>query len=147
LTAWELARDGIDVTVITDSMAAHVMRTRKIDAVVVGADRITHDAVFNKIGTYTHAISARHHGIPFYVAAPRSTFDAKNSERDVIIEERGRDEVTTVGNRTFVPEGAGVLNFGFDATPIDLVTAVIAETGVLRPPLDINALLSRRSVK
>jgi methylthioribose-1-phosphate isomerase len=146
LTAWELDRDGIDVTVITDSMAAHVMRTRKIDAVVVGADRITHDAVFNKIGTYTHAISARHHGIPFYVAAPRSTFDAKNSERDVIIEERGRDEVTTIGNRTFVPAGAGVMNFGFDATPIGLVTAVVTESGVLRPPLDIPALLSRHSV-
>jgi len=147
LTAWELDRDGIDVTVITDSMAAHVMRTRKIDAVVVGADRITHDAVFNKIGTYTHAISARHHGIPFYVAAPRSTFDPKNSMRDVIIEERGREEVTTIGNRTFVPDGAKVMNFGFDATPVDLVTAVITESGVLRPPLDINALLSRRSVK
>lgn len=147
LTAWELAHDGIDVTVITDSMAAHVMRTRKIDAVIVGADRITHDAVFNKIGTYTHAITARHHEIPFYVAAPRSTFDANNSERDVIIEERGRNEVTTIGNRTFVPEGAGVMNFGFDATPIKLVTAVITESGVLRHPLDINALLSRRSVK
>lgn len=147
LTAWELDRDGIDVTVITDSMAAHVLRTRKIDAVIVGADRITRDAVFNKIGTYGHAISAKHHGIPFYVAAPRSTFDPVNREKDVIIEERKRDEVTTLGQRIFVPPGAGVLNFGFDATPVDLVTAVVTECGVFRPPIDIKALLSRPAVK
>lgn len=147
LTAWELARDGIDVTVITDSTAAHVMRTRKIDAVIVGADRITRDAVFNKIGTYMHAICAGHHKIPFYVAAPLSTFDGKNGERDVIIEERGRDEVTTMGNRVFVPDKAGVLNFGFDATPIELVTAVITEKGVFRPPIDLGALLSGRNDK
>ena len=147
LTAWELARDGIDVTVITDSTAAHVMRTRKIDAVIVGADRITRDAVFNKIGTYMHAICARHHKIPFYVAAPLSTFDGKNAERDVIIEERGREEVTTMGNRVFVPDNAAVMNFGFDATPMELVTAIITEQGVLRPPLDISALLSGRNDK
>ncbi len=147
LTAWELDRDGIDVTIITDSMAAHVMRTRKIDAVIVGADRITRDAVFNKIGTYGHALSAKHHGIPFYVAAPRSTFDPVNEERDVVIEERNRDEVTTIGNRVFVPAGAGVLNFGFDATPLELVTAVVTECGVFRPPVDIKALLSRPTVK
>ena len=147
LTAWELARDGIDVTVITDSTAAHVMRTRKIDAMIVGADRITRDAVFNKIGTYMHAICARHHGIPFYVAAPLSTFDGNNREQDVIIEERGRDEVTTMGNRVFVPDNAAVLNFGFDATPMELATAVITEKGVLRPPLDIGALLSGRNDK
>ncbi len=147
LTAWELARDGIDVTVITDSTAAHVMRTRKIDAVIVGADRITHDAVFNKIGTYMHAICARHHGIPFYVAAPLSTFDGWNGEKDVVIEERGRDEVTTMGNRTFVPDNAKVMNFGFDATPMDLVTALITEKGVFRQPIDIGALLSGQNDK
>lgn len=147
LTAWELARDGIDVTVITDSTAAHVMRTRKIDAVIVGADRITRDAVFNKIGTYMHAICARHHKIPFYVAAPLSTFDGKNAERDVVIEERGREEVTTMGNRVFVPDNAAVLNFGFDATPVELVSAIVTEQGVLRPPLDISALLSGRNDK
>ena len=147
LTAWELTRDGIDVTVITDATAAHVMRTRKVDAVIVGADRITCDAVFNKIGTYMHAICAAHHGIPFYVAAPLSTFDGKNGERDVIIEERGRDEVTTIGNRVFVPEDAGVMNFGFDATPMDLVTAVVTEKGILRPPIDISALLSGKKDK
>lgn len=145
LTAWELARDGIDVTTITDSTAAHLMRKGAIDAVVVGADRITRDAVFNKIGTYMHAVCAHHHKIPFYVAAPLSTFDAVNSETDVIIEERERDEVTVMGNRTYVPEGAHVKNYAFDATPMELVTAIITETGVLHPPIDIPKLLSHRS--
>jgi len=145
LTAWELARDGIDVTTITDSTAAHLMRKGAIDAVIVGADRITRDAVFNKIGTYMHAVCAHHHKIPFYVAAPLSTFDPINAEKDVIIEERGRDEVTNMGSRTFVPEGAHVKNYAFDATPMELVTAVITETGVLRPPIDIHKLLSHRN--
>jgi methylthioribose-1-phosphate isomerase len=144
LTAWELARDGIDVTVITDSMAAHFMRAGAIDAVIVGADRITHDAVFNKIGTYMHAVCARHHGIPFYVAAPLSTFDPDKSEKDVRIEERGRDEVTVMGNRTWVPDGAKVKNPAFDATPLELVTAIITETGVLRQPIDTRSHLSLR---
>jgi len=143
LTAWELARDGIDVTVITDSTAAHIMRTGKIDAVVVGADRITGDAVFNKIGTYMHAVCARHHGIPFYVAAPLSTFDATRREREVTIEERGREELAVVGNRTLIPDGVLVKNFAFDATPMELVSAIITERGVIRPPFDITALLSR----
>lgn len=142
LSAWELARDGIDVTVITDSMAAHFMRARTIDAVIVGADRITHDAVFNKIGTYMHAVCARHHGIPFYVAAPRSTFDPDNAEQDVTIEERGRDEITVMGNRTCVPDGAKVRNPAFDATPMELVTAIVTETGVLRQPIDTRSYLS-----
>jgi methylthioribose-1-phosphate isomerase len=147
LTAWELARDGIDVTVITDSMAAQFMRKGAIDAVIVGADRITGDAVFNKIGTYMHAVCARHHTIPFYVAAPLSTFDGKNQEVDVIVEERAREEVTTRGNRTFVPDAAGVRNPAFDATPMELVSAVITERGVHRPPFDIQTLLSRTDVK
>ena len=141
LTAWELFRDSIPVTVITDSMAAHFMRTGTIDAVVVGADRITEDAVFNKIGTYMHAICARHHKIPFYVAAPISTFDPVGREPDVVIEERGRDEVTTMGNRTFVPQGAGVKNPAFDATPMDLVTAIITENGIVRPPFAMNSII------
>jgi methylthioribose-1-phosphate isomerase len=145
LTAWELSRDGIPVTVITDSMAAHFMRTSRIDVVIVGADRITGDAVFNKIGTYMHAVCARHHSIPFYVAAPLSTFDAERLEDNVTIEERGREEVTTIGNRTFVPAGAAVKNPAFDATPMDLVTAIITETGVLRPPFDIPSLLSKKN--
>jgi methylthioribose-1-phosphate isomerase len=147
LTAWELLQDGIDVTVITDSTAAHLMRTGKIDAVIVGADRITCDAVFNKIGTYMHAVCAHHHDIPFYVAAPLSTFDTKKRERDVTIEERGREEVTTMGNRIVVPEGCKVKNFAFDATPLDLVTAIITERGVLRPPIDTDLLLSLKSTK
>jgi methylthioribose-1-phosphate isomerase len=145
LTAWELARDGIDVTVITDSMAAHFMRAGAIDVVIVGADRITRDAVFNKIGTYMHAVCARHHGIPFYVAAPLSTFDPDNTERDVLIEERGREEVTVMGNRTYVPDGAKVKNPAFDATPMDLVTAIITEKGVLHQPIDTRSYLSFRT--
>jgi methylthioribose-1-phosphate isomerase len=143
LTAWELARDGIDVTVITDSMAASFMRAGIIDAVVVGADRITHDAVFNKIGTYMHAVSAHYHKIPFYVAAPLSTFDPVKCERDVEVEERDRSEVTTMGNRVYVPDGAKVQNPSFDATPMALVTAIITETGVLRHPIDTRSHLSR----
>ena len=110
LTAWELARDGIDVTVITDSTAAHIMRTGKIDAVIVGADRITGDAVFNKIGTYMHAVCASHHDIPFYVAAPLSTFDATRTEQEVPLEERGREELAVMGNRTLIPDGVPVKN-------------------------------------
>jgi methylthioribose-1-phosphate isomerase len=117
------------------------MHTSKIDAVVVGADRITADAVFNKIGTYMHAVCAHHHAIPFYVAAPLSTFDPVTRAKDVVIEERGREEITTMGNRTFVPPGAGVKNPAFDATPMDLVTAIITETGVLRPPVDMNRII------
>ena len=147
LTAWELLQDGIDVTVITDSTAAHLMRSGKINAVIVGADRITCDAVFNKIGTYMHAVCAHHHNIPFYVAAPLSTFDTKKGERDVIIEERGREEVTTMGNRTFVPDGCNVRNLAFDATPLHLVTAIITERGVLQPPFNTDLLLSFKSTK
>ena len=147
LTAWELIRDGIDVTVITDSSAAHLMRTGTIDAVVVGADRITRDAVFNKIGTYMHAVCARYHNIPFYVAAPLSTFDTQKSERDVIIEERGREEVTTMGCRVYVPDAAVVKNYAFDATPMNLVTAIITEQGVLHPPITIDSILSFKSTK
>jgi methylthioribose-1-phosphate isomerase len=147
LTAWELSNDGIEVTVVTDSTAAHLMRTSTIDAVIVGADRITCDAVFNKIGTYMHAVCAHHHKIPFYVAAPLSTFDFEKMERDVIIEERGREEVTTMGNRTFVPAAASVKNFAFDATPLDLVTAIITERGVLHPPIDIDSILSLKSTQ
>jgi len=145
LTSWELSRDGIPVTVITDSMAAHFMRTSRIDAVVVGADRITEDAVFNKIGTYMHAVCARHHNIPFYVAAPVSTFDPVKKARDVIIEERGRDEVTTMGNRTFVPPEAGVKNPAFDATPMDLVTALITEKGIIRPPFAMSSVIATKN--
>jgi methylthioribose-1-phosphate isomerase len=134
LTAWELARDGIPVTVIPDGAAASFMRKDRIDLVIVGADRITRDTVFNKIGTYMHAVCARHHGIPFYVAAPCSSFDPGSSEMGVTVEVRAREEVSRCGQRTLVPEDAGVENPAFDATPLGLVSAIVTEDGVLRPP-------------
>jgi len=134
LTCWELNRDGIDVTLITDSTAAYLMRKGVIDCVIVGADRITRDAVFNKIGTYMHAVSARHHGIPFYVAAPVSTFDPARSEEEVIVEERDRAELARCGDRMLAPDDVAILNYAFDATPLDLVDAIVTEVGVLRPP-------------
>jgi methylthioribose-1-phosphate isomerase len=134
LTAWELLRDGIEVTVIPDAGAASLMRSGRVGLVLVGADRITRDAVFNKIGTYMHAVCARHHGIPFYVAAPRSTFDPVTSESGVAIEERARREVSRCGEWVLVPDGAGVENPAFDATPLSLVSAIITDEGVLRPP-------------
>ncbi len=140
LTAWELARDEIPVTTIVDSEAAFLMRQGKIDAVIVGADRITKDAVFNKIGTYMHAVCAKHHGIPFYVAAPVSTFDADASEIDITIEQRDRTEVSGFFGRTTVPENVPVINYAFDATPLDLVTAIITEKGVLYPPYDFSEM-------
>lgn len=144
LTAWELANDGIDVRVIPDSAAAHLMRTGAIDAVVVGADRITADAVFNKIGTYMHAVCARHHAIPFFVAAPYSTIDAKSAEKDVVIELRSRQEMAWCGGKQLLPEGVEALNYAFDATPLDLVTAVITERGVFSPPLALEAMGGER---
>ncbi|MCU0631752.1 MAG: S-methyl-5-thioribose-1-phosphate isomerase [Methanolinea sp.] len=136
LTAWELQRDGIPVTVIPDSSAAFLMKRGDIDLVIVGADRITPDAVFNKIGTYMHAITARHHDVPFYVAAPLSTFDPGRSAREVIVEERGREEVASCGRAAMVPEGVGVKNYAFDITPHDLVTAFVTDIGILTPPID-----------
>jgi methylthioribose-1-phosphate isomerase len=134
LTCWELARDGIDVILIPDSSAAYLMRKGKIDLVIVGADRITKDAVFNKIGTYMHAVAARHHGIPFYVAAPVSTFDLARTESEITVEERDRAELAWCGDRQIAPDDVKVLNYAFDATPLDLVDAIITEVGVLRPP-------------
>ncbi len=141
LTAWELARDKIPVKTITDSSAAFLMKKGMIDAVVVGADRITQDAVFNKIGTYTHAVTAKYHNIPFYVAAPYSTFDPVRLEKDIVIEERSRDELAFCGDRQLMPDNVDALNYAFDATPMSLVTAVITEKGVLRPPITGKDLL------
>jgi methylthioribose-1-phosphate isomerase len=134
LTAWELSRDLIDVRVITDSSAAFLMRQGRVDIVLVGADRITQDAVFNKIGTYMHAVCARHHAIPFYVAAPVSTLDLIHREPDICIEERTREELSFCGDRMMVPGNAGVLNYAFDATPLSLITGVVTEQGILTPP-------------
>lgn len=136
LTAFELHEDGIPVRVITDSTAAFLMQRGEIDCVVVGADRITQDAVFNKIGTYMHAVCARHHDIPFYVAAPVSTFDTGRTAADVTIEERNGDEIATFKGKRTVPAGVPCTNFAFDATPLNLVSAIVTERGVLRPPYD-----------
>ncbi len=134
LTAWELTEDNIPVTLICDNMAGMAMRQGKIDKVIVGADRITRDAVFNKIGTYSLAVLAKAHGIPFYVAAPISTFDLAHSEKDVEIEERDADEIRRLGNKQLAPAEVKVYNPAFDATPLDLVTAIITERGIYRPP-------------
>ncbi|MCL5877560.1 MAG: S-methyl-5-thioribose-1-phosphate isomerase [Candidatus Bathyarchaeota archaeon] len=130
LTAYELKRDGIPVTLITDNMAAHVMSKGLVDKVIVGADRIVQDAVFNKIGTYGVAVLAHEHKIPFYVAAPKSTFDLSCKAADVTIEERKPEEVTHVGCQQTAPDGVAVYNPAFDATPLKYVTAIICETKV-----------------
>jgi len=134
LTAWELSEDNIPVTLICDSMAGMAMRQGRIDKVIVGADRITKDAVFNKVGTYSLAVLARAHGIPFYVAAPISTFDLDSFEKDVVIEERDPDEIRRLGSKQLAPPEVKVYNPAFDATPLDLVSAIITERGIYRPP-------------
>jgi methylthioribose-1-phosphate isomerase len=138
LTAWELHKDGIPVTLIADNMAASLMRRGMIDLVIVGADRIAANGdVANKIGTYGVAVLAQAHGIPFYVAAPLSTIDGSLPSGDHIpIEERQPDEVTHLGDRQIAPTGITVLNPAFDVTPHAYVQAIITEVGVLRPPLD-----------
>ncbi len=136
LTAWELIKDGIDTTVITDNMAGSMMRKGDVDLVVVGADRIAANGdTANKIGTYPVAVLAREHGIPFYVAAPWSTIDLSTSDGDAIpIEERNAREVTHVGNNQLAPEGAHIRNPSFDVTPAKYITAIITEKGVYRAP-------------
>ncbi len=133
LTVWELMQDTIPVTLIPDSAAGTMMRKGLIDKVIVGADRITKDAVFNKIGTYTHSVLAKEHKVPFYVAAPISTFDSTRLERDVTIEERDPDELRRINDVMLAPADAAVYNPAFDATPVENVTAVITEDGVVYP--------------
>ncbi|MBI5970880.1 MAG: S-methyl-5-thioribose-1-phosphate isomerase [Deltaproteobacteria bacterium] len=136
LTAWELQKDGIDTTLITDNMAGYMMKKGLINAVVVGADRIAANGdVANKIGTYTVAILAREHRIPFYVAAPLSTIDLKIKHGDRIpIEERSSKEVTHIQGKMVAPKGIKVKNPAFDVTPNALVSAIITEKGVVRKP-------------
>jgi methylthioribose-1-phosphate isomerase len=136
LTAWELMADGIPTTVLCDNMAASLMRAGRIQAVVVGADRIAANGDFaNKIGTYNVAILAKEHGIPFYVAAPWSTIDTATHNGDAIpIEERSAVEVTHHGGKQLTPHGVGICNPAFDVTPAKYVTAIITERGVLRAP-------------
>jgi len=136
LTAWELAKDNIPVTLITDNMAGHVMKQGKVDCVVVGADRIAANGdAANKIGTYMVAVLAKQHNIPFYVAAPISTIDLAIATGDEIpIEERDAREVTHVRDQQLAPDGINVHNFAFDVTPNELIDAIITDRGVARAP-------------
>ena len=136
LTAWELHKDEIPVTLITDNMSGHVMKKGRVQAVVVGSDRIAANGdVANKIGTYMVAVMAKQHGIPFYVAAPLSTVDLNCPTGDQIpIEERDIREITHVQDIQLAPEGIEVSNYAFDVTPNELVTAIITEKGVARAP-------------
>src|SRR5690349_7709126 len=138
LTAWELAKDDIPVTVITDNMAGHVMKSGKVDAVVVGADRIAANGdTANKIGTYMVAVLAREHNIPFYVAAPLTTLDMSLQSGDQIpIEERDPVEVTHIRDQQLAPDGISVHNPAFDVTPNHLIAAIITDKGVARAPYD-----------
>ncbi len=131
LTTYELQREGIPVTLITDNMVGYVMSKGLVDKVVVGADRIVRDAVVNKIGTYIIAVLAHEHGVPFYVAAPTSTFDLSSYASKVVIEERDSEEVTHFMSQRVAPKGVDALNPAFDLTSMKYVTAVICETGIL----------------
>lgn len=141
ITTWELMQDKIPVTLITDSMAGWVMHQGLVNKVIVGADRITQDVVFNKIGTYTHSVLAREHEIPFYVAAPVSSFDFKGWEGSVKIEMRDPDELRFFGSEQLAPEDVEVYNPAFDATPMENVSAIITEKGVFYPPFLLDEVL------
>jgi methylthioribose-1-phosphate isomerase len=136
LTAWELVKDGIETTVITDNMVGALMRQGRVNFVVVGADRIAANGdTANKIGTYGVAVLAREHGVPFYVAAPLSTIDLNTSDGSQIpIEERNAKEVTHVGGTQLTPVGALVWNPAFDVTPHQLIAGIITERGIFRAP-------------
>ncbi len=140
LTAWELHRDGIPVTLIADNMAGHLMQRGRLDLVIVGADRIARNGdVANKIGTYSLAVLAKEHGIPFYVAAPISTLDfSLRSGEEIPIEERSPEEVTTWAGIRTAPAGVSAANPVFDVTPARYVTAIITDRGVARPPYEVS---------
>jgi methylthioribose-1-phosphate isomerase len=131
LTAYELKRDGIPVTLITDNMAGYIMSKGLVNLVIVGADRIAQDAVFNKIGTYSVAVLAHEHKIPFYVAAPKSTFDLTQKATNIEVEERNPQEVTHIGRVQIAPKGIEVMNPAFDATPLKYVNAIITESRII----------------
>lgn len=139
LTAFELQHDGIDVSLIPDTAVGHMMAKSAIKRVIVGADRVLRTGhVFNKIGTYQVAILASRHRVPFYVAAPLSTFDFESSPGEVMIEERSVDEVVKVGKKRIAPKGVRIFNPAFDMTPPELITGIITEKGVLKPPFEKN---------
>lgn len=148
LTAWELMDAGIDVTLIPDNAAASLLRSGRVDAVIVGADRIARDGdTANKIGTFPLALAARHAGVPFYVAAPTSTFDPRTPTGEaIVIEERDPDEVRAFQGHFAAPPEVPVWNPAFDVTPHDLITAWITEVGVLQPPFDVLPALPRPEV-
>ena len=134
LTAFELSRDNFHVTLIADTMVGSVMSRGFIDKVIVGADRITKTGhIFNKIGTYQIAVLAKKHNIPFYCAAPSSTFDLETDWTNVIIEERSVDEIYKIGRKRIAPKKIKIFNPAFDMTPPEIVTAIITEKGVLEP--------------
>jgi len=139
LTAFELVRDRIACTLISDTAVGHMMSLGRVDCVIVGADRITRDGyVFNKIGTYQEAVLAKRHGVPFYPAAPRSTFDLARSHEQVTIEERGAEEVFQIRGRRIAPRGVPVANPAFDMTPPELVTSMVTERGLVKAPFGEN---------
>ena len=140
LTAWELVEEGIPATLITDNMAGWLMQQGKVQLVIVGADRIAANGdTANKIGTYTFAVLAHHHGIPFYVAAPLSTIDLSlGSGREIPIEERAAEEVTKMLGHRIAPEGIAVYNPAFDVTPAQLITGIITDVGIIEPPYGEN---------
>ncbi|NTV62602.1 MAG: S-methyl-5-thioribose-1-phosphate isomerase [Oscillochloris sp.] len=140
LTAWELHQAGIPLTLITDNMAGHMMKTGKVDCVIVGADRIVANGdTANKIGTYSLAVLARAHGIPFYIAAPTSTIDLSMAHGDEIpIEERSAEEVTHLAGQLIAPVGVNAAHPAFDVTPSELITGIITERGVVKAPFEVG---------
>jgi methylthioribose-1-phosphate isomerase len=137
LTAFELKHDGIDVSLIPDTAVGYTMANGLVNGVIVGADRILQTGhVFNKIGTYQVATMAKQHNIPFYVAAPLSTFDLKSNPEDVIIEQRKPSEVTGIGDKRTAPDGIDVINPAFDMTPPELISGIITENGIVKPPYE-----------
>ncbi len=139
LTAFELVRDGFHCTLISDTAVGYMMSSGRVDKVIVGADRITSDGyVFNKIGTYQVAVLAERHAVPFYVAAPRSTFDLERTHEQIVIEERAYDEVVRVKGRRIAPKGVPVANPAFDKTPPDLVAGIVTDLGLIGRPVAEN---------
>jgi methylthioribose-1-phosphate isomerase len=137
LTAFELKHDGIDVSLIPDTAVGYTMANGLVNGVVVGADRILQTGhVFNKIGTYQVATMAKQHNIPFYVAAPLSTFDLESNPEDITIEQRKASEVTGIGDKKTAPDGINVINPAFDMTPPELISGIITENGIAKPPYE-----------
>jgi len=137
LTAFELQHDGIDVSLITDTAVGYIMANGLVNKIVVGADRILRTGhVYNKIGTYQVATMGKQHNVPFYVAAPLSTFDLKSNPEDIIIEQRNSNEVTGIGDKKTAPDGINVINPAFDMTPPDLISGIITENGIAKPPFE-----------